>query len=287
MTIDCIGALCALDPYEGIKNAVCEAARNVSCSGAKPIGITNCLNFGNPEKPEVYWFFERVITGLSESARALGVPITGGNVSFYNEGFGGAVDPTPVIGMMGLFEDVERRATQWFKSEGDPVFLLGEVGNSLGASRYLHLIHGKKTGLVSPVDLKREMALQACVRDLIDRGVAHSAHDCSDGGFAVALAECCFTGRTHEEKSLGVTVSLPGDGRADCRLFGEAPSRVIVSCSPGDASTLEKTARALGVPISRLGVVGGDRVKIEGQLDLPVQEAAEAFFTAIEKRMVQ
>ncbi len=285
MTIDCIGALCALDPFEGIKNAVCEAARNISCSGAKPIGITNCLNFGNPEKPEVYWFFERVIAGLSESARALGVPITGGNVSFYNEGFGGAVDPTPVIGMMGLFEDVEKRATQWFKAEGDAVFLLGEVGNSIGASRYLHLTRGLKTGVVSPVDLKREMAIQACVRDLIGKGVAKSAHDCSDGGFAVALAECCFTGQTHEEKPFGATISLPGDGRVDGRLFGESPSRVIVSCSPGDVASLEKTARAVGVAVSRLGVVGGDRIKITGCLDLPVQEAADAFFTAIEKRM--
>lgn len=285
MTIDCIGTLCSIDPYEGAKAAVAEAARNVSCSGATPIGVTNCLNFGSPEKPEVFWFLDRAIAGLSDACRALEVPITGGNVSLYNESPNGAIDPTPVIGMMGLFEDVEKRATQWFKSEGDAVYLLGEIGSSIGASRYLHLIHGKKTGQVPEVDLKKEIGVQKAVRALIGEGWVKSAHDCSDGGFAVALAECCFTGATHEEKSLGVKVELPGEGRVDGRLFGEAPSRVIVSCRPEDAAHLEEKARSLGVSVTRLGTVGGDRIRIGEWIDLPVKQAAETFFTSLEKKM--
>jgi len=285
MAIDCIGALCALDPYEGAKAAVCEAARNVSCSGATPIGVTDCLNFGNPEKPEVYWTFERVIAGLGDACRALGVPITGGNVSFYNENPTGAVDPTPVIGMMGLFEDVSKRATQWFKAEGDAVYLLGSLQDSIGASHYLRVVHGLKTGKVAEVKLDLEVSVQKAVRVLIQDGLAQSAHDCSDGGFAVALAECCFTGQTHEAPSLGVQASLPGEGRVDGRLFGETASRVIVSCKPGDAAKLEEKARALGVPVAKIGTVGGDRIAVKGYLDIPVEKASEAFFGAIEKRM--
>jgi len=285
MSIDCNGLLCSLDPFEGAKSAVAEAARNVSCSGAEPLGVTNCLNFGSPEKPEVFWFLERAIAGMAEASKALGVPITGGNVSLYNESPTGAIDPTPVIGMMGLFEDVEKRATQWFKDDGDVVYLLGEIGSSIGASQYLHLIHGKKTGRVAPVDLVREAATQKAVREIIKAGWAKSAHDCSDGGFAVALAECCFTGATHEAKPRGVKVELPGDGRVDGRLFGEAPSRVIVSCSREDAASLEEKARSLGVPVTRIGVVGGDRVRIGEAIDLAVEKAADVFFTSIEKKM--
>lgn len=285
MSIDCIGALCALDPYEGAKSAVAEAARNVSCSGGEPIGVTNCLNFGSPEKPEVFWFLERAIAGLSDASKALNVPITGGNVSLYNESPTGAIDPTPVIGMIGLFEDVEKRATQWFKTDGDFVYFLGEIGSSIGASRYLNLLHGKKTGRVAPVDLSKEAAVQKAVRESIKAGLVQSAHDCSEGGFAVALAECCFTGSTHEEKPHGVTVDLPGDGRLDGRLFGEAPSRIIVSCKPDQAAKLEETVRAFGVPVTKIGTVGGDHIKIGEAVDVQVAKAAETFFTAIEKRM--
>jgi phosphoribosylformylglycinamidine synthase len=285
MSIDCIGAICSIDPYEGAKSAVAEAARNVSCSGGEPIGVTNCLNFGSPEKPEVFWFLERAIAGLSDASKALNVPITGGNVSLYNESPTGAIDPTPVIGMIGLFEDVEKRATQWFKADGDFVYFLGEIGSSIGASRYLKLLHGKKTGRVAPVDLAKEDAIQKAVREVIKMGLVQSAHDCSEGGFAVALAECCFTGSTHEEKSHGVTVDLPGDGRLDGRLFGEAPSRIIVSCKPDQAAKLEETVRDLGIPVTKIGTVGGDHIKIGEAVDVPVAKAAETFFTAIEKRM--
>jgi len=285
MAIDCVGATCALDPYEGAKAAVCEAARNVSCSGAAPFGVTNCLNFGNPEKPEVYWTFSRVIAGMGDACRALGVPITGGNVSFYNENPTGAIDPTPVIGMMGLFEDVEKRCDQWFKDAGDAVYLLGDIGSSVAASRYLALVHGLKTGLVPHLDLQREVALQGLVRGLIQQGALKSAHDLSDGGFAVALAECCMTGATHEKAPVGVTVRLPGDGRLDGRLFGEAPSRVIVSCSTSDGARVEEAAKAAGVPAWRIGTVGGKNLRIEGAFEMPVEEAAKAFFWAIERRM--
>jgi phosphoribosylformylglycinamidine synthase len=285
MTIDGIGAYCALDPYEGAKIVVAESARNIACSGAEPIGMTDCLNFGSPEKPEVFYYFDRVIAGLGEACRTLDIPITGGNVSLYNENPTGAIDPSPIVGMMGLFKDVTKSVTQWFKQEGDFVYLLGEIGDSIGGSRYLQISQGLKTGLCPRLDLSIEKKLHQALIEGARKGIWQSAHDCSDGGFAVALAECCFTGLTHEQPNRGVKVSLPGKGRLDGRLFGEAQSRVLVSCEPGKASELESLARSQGVPCEKIGVVEGENLEITGVLQSPVSRLGELFFTAIEKKM--
>jgi phosphoribosylformylglycinamidine synthase len=285
MTIDGIGSYCALDPFEGAKIVVAESARNIACSGAEPVGMTDCLNFGSPEKPEVFYYFDRVIAGLGEACRALDIPITGGNVSLYNENPTGAIDPTPIVGMMGLFQDVTQSVTQWFKQEGNVIYLLGEIGDSIGGSRYLQLSQGLKTGLCPRLDLSKEKSLHQTLIEGARKGLWQSAHDCSDGGFAVALAECCFTGLTHEKESRGARVFLPGKGRLDGRLFGEAQSRVIVSCEPQKAAELESLARAHDVPFDKIGVVEGEDLEISGVLQAPVSRLGELFFTAIEKKM--
>ena len=285
MAIDGIGSYCALDPYEGGKIVVAEATRNIVCSGADPIGLTNCLNFGNPEKPEVFYYFDRAVAGLADACRAFNIPITGGNVSLYNENPTGAIDPTPIVGVIGLFQDVRKALTQWFKSDGDSVYLLGNVGNSIGGSRYLHLIHGKKTGLCPRLDLVEENRLHKALKAMAEAEVLQSAHDCSDGGFATALAECCVTGLTHEAKTRGVKVFTPGSGRLDGRLFGEAQSRVIVSCKKDKAIQIESLAKQLNVPVEKIGEVGGDSLIVGNEIKIPVSQIADLFFTSIEKIM--
>jgi phosphoribosylformylglycinamidine synthase II len=285
MNIDGLGSYCALDPYEGAKIVVAEAARNIACSGAESIGMTDCLNFGSPEKPEVYYYFDRVIAGLGDACRAFNIPITGGNVSLYNENPSGAIDPTPIVGMMGLFSNVEKAVTQWFKEEGDVIYLFGNIGDSIGGSRYLQIVHGKKTGACPKLDLDAELKLHQALKALADEKRLQSAHDCSDGGFAVALAECCMTGLTHEAKTHGAKVDLPGEGRLDGRLFGEAQSRVIVSCKPGLAPQVEALAEKFGVPCKKIGHVGGDALVIGTDINTPVGRLADAFFTSIEKTM--
>jgi phosphoribosylformylglycinamidine synthase II len=285
MTIDGNGAYCALDPYEGGKIVVAEAARNIACSGAEPLGMTDCLNYGSPEKPEVFYMFERSVSGVADASAFLKIPVTGGNVSLYNESPQGAIDPTPVVGMIGLFKDVSKRVTQWFKNEGDFIYLLGNIGDSIGASRYLHLIHGKKTGACPKLDLEAEQKLYRALINLAGEGILQSAHDCSDGGFAVALAESCFSGATHEAPLMGAMVELPGEGRVDGRLFGEAQSRVIVSCKPEMASRLEAEMKKQGVPVEKIGLVGGDSLVIDSGVEVSVQQAADLFFQAIEKVM--
>lgn len=285
MAIDGIGSYCALDPYEGAKIVVAEAARNIACSGADPIGMTDCLNFGSPEKPEVFYYFDKVITGLGEACRAFNIPITGGNVSLYNENPSGAIDPTPIVGMMGLFTDVDTRVTQWFKKDGDSVCLLGNIGDSIGGSRYLTLAHGKKTGRCPKLDLELEHHLHQVLKAMADAKVLQSAHDCSDGGFAVALAECCFTGQTHEAALQGVKVTLPGSGRLDGRLFGEAQSRVILSCDPKNEAQVEALAKQFNVPFQKIGQVGGGELVIGAEIKAPVEKLGELFFTSIENTM--
>ncbi|HVM32488.1 MAG TPA: phosphoribosylformylglycinamidine synthase subunit PurL [bacterium] len=285
MTIDGNGAYCALDPYEGGKIAVAEAARNIACSGAEPLGMTDCLNYGSPEKPEVFYMFERSVSGVADASAFLKIPVTGGNVSLYNESPQGAIDPTPIVGMIGLFKDVQKRVTQWFKKDGDVIYLLGAVGDSIGASRYLHLVHGQKTGLCPRLVLDTERKLHRLLIESAQAGLLQSAHDCSEGGLAVALAESCFSGLSHEEGMKGAKVSLPGLGRLDGRLFGEAQSRAVVSCDPGKAAQFEAAAAKLGVPLEKLGSVGGDELQIGDAVKLSVREAADLFNNAIEKIM--
>ena len=261
LSVDCNGRFVYLDPFVGAQHAVAEAARNVACAGAQPIGATNCLNFGNPEKPDVMWQFVRAIEGMGAACRALDVPITGGNVSLYNETDGRAVLPTPVIGVVGLIDDAERIARRTFQTADDAVVLLGESRAELGGSEYLKVIHGIVRGVPPAIDLAREAALQRFLVDGIAAGLIRSAHDCAEGGFAVALAECCF------DTGLGVSAELSRletiEGFADiAALFSESASRVIVSVAPGAVEDVLSRAAALNVPAVRIGTVGGSRIRI-------------------------
>jgi phosphoribosylformylglycinamidine synthase len=276
MATDCNGRYCWLDPYEGARLAVAEACRNVAASGAVPIGATNCLNFGNPEKPEVMGQLVKAIRGIGDACRGLGVPITGGNVSLYNETDGRAIYPTPVIGVVGLIEDASQALTSWFKDEGELVYLLGTTGDDLGGSEYLKTIHGRVAGRPPRLELTAERALHALMADAALAGLVSSAHDASDGGLAVALAECAFRG---EEPGLGARLELPAGLRADVLLFSETPSRMLVTTHAGGA--LEALAARHGVPCARLGAVGGTRVLLSAGgrtlVDLPVARLHEAW----------
>jgi phosphoribosylformylglycinamidine synthase len=284
LSCDGNGRYAYLDPHEGGKLAVAEAARNVACAGGRPLAITNCLNFASPERPEIMWQFAEAVRGMGEACRALATPVTGGNVSFYNETLGAPIFPTPVVGMVGLLQDVRRATTQWFKRPGDLVYLLGETAEELGGSEYLKVVHALETGRPPRVDLARERAVQAAVLAAIERGVVRSAHDCSDGGLAVALAESCMTGPA----PLGATVELPGDFRADAVLFGETASRIVVSVAPEDAAALASIATVEGVPCTRLGTVGGEQLVLQTRgatVALPVARLHHAWSTGLSRFM--
>ena len=247
-----------LDPRRGAAMAVCEAARNVSCAGALPLGVTDCLNFGSPERPDILWQFEETIEGIADACRALDLPVVGGNVSFYNETSGQAVLPTPVIGVVGLLEDAHRLATQWFKEAGHRIALLGPDDVSLGGSEYLWIRHQRLAGALAPLDLGMERRIQAAVRAAVAAGLATAAHDCAEGGLAVALAESCVTGPA----AIGCEVKLEGDGRSDVVLFGEGPSRVIVSVEPRHAGEFEALMAESAVSWRWIGTTGGERLVI-------------------------
>jgi phosphoribosylformylglycinamidine synthase len=251
------GRYCWLDPFEGARLAVAEACRNVVAAGATPIGATNCLNFGNPERPEVMGQLVRAIAGIREACLALDVPITGGNVSLYNETDGRAIYPTPVLGVVGILEDATRVLTSWFKEEGDVVYLLGDTHQDLGGSELLKVVHGTAAGRPPRLDLQAEKRLQALVLEAAGAGWLRSAHDCSDGGLAVALAECGFRG---EVPGLGGRFDLPGTLRPDMLLFSESASRMIVTTR--EEAHLRAAAHRRGVPCHRLGVVEGDRLAL-------------------------
>ena len=257
MAVDGNGRYCWLDSFEGARLAVAEACRNVACAGAVPIGATNCLNFGNPEKPEVMGQLVRAIQGIGEACRALGAPITGGNVSLYNETDGRAIHPTPVIGVVGLIEDASRALASAFRDDGDLVYLLGVTGDDIGGSEYLKVIHGRVAGRPPRLDLEAERRLHAMLAEGADRGVLLSAHDVSDGGLAVTLAECCFAG---EEPGRGGRFEIPGALAADRLIFAETPSRAVVTTR--DDLRIAELARRHGVPWARIGTVGGDRLTL-------------------------
>jgi len=278
LTTDGNARYCYLNPYLGGVIAVAEAARNLVCSGARPLAITDCLNFGNPEKDEVYYQMKECIAGMARTCRELRVPIISGNVSLYNETRGRAIYPTPVVAMVGVIEDVEKHCTAGFKHEGDYVYLLGctqAIDTSIGGSEYLQVVHGMIKG--SPyIDLKLEKRLQNCCLEAIRRGIIKSAHDCSEGGLAVALAESCLLG------NLGFTSFEPDfEGRLDAALFGEAQSRIIVSVSPEHAWRLEKLADRMEVGALRLGVVSGSRLTIKGIVDLSLRELGKAWWNGL------
>jgi len=278
MTTDCNGRYCYINPRRGAESAVAEAARNIVCSGGRPLAITNCLNFGNPYKGEIYYSFAEAVAGMGEACRMFKTPVTGGNVSFYNEDPQRAVFPTPTIGMIGLIQKLEHITTQWFKGEGDAVFLLGRNEQHLGASEYLHTIFGETKGDVPPLDLKYEKRLQGGLLAAITRGWIRSAHDVSEGGLAVALAEACISNR---EQQIGATIQLSDSIRADCLLFGESQSRVVISCAQDDAAAIGSFFEILELPCTRIGTVGGSSLKINDWIDVGLEKLSTAFFESM------
>ncbi len=258
-TSDCNALYCSLEPRNGARIAIAEAARNLACSGAVPLAVTDNLNFGNPHKPDNFWQLRECVEGLAEGCRAFGTPVTGGNVSLYTENPAGAIDPTPTVGMVGLIADERHVTTSHFKQAGDVILLLGELGDELGASHYLKVMHGRKEGRVPVLDFTKEKALHGALRALIAAGLAQSAHDCSEGGLAVALAESCIGGPA----LLGANVDLGSTGgRTEQAIFGESQSRNILSVSPETVDAALAQLASRGVPARRLGTVGGSELKI-------------------------
>jgi phosphoribosylformylglycinamidine synthase len=279
-----------LDPRRGAALAVCEAARNVSCAGAEPLGVTDCLNFGSPERPDILWQFAEAIEGIAEACRALELPVVGGNVSLYNETSGAAILPTPVIGVVGLLEDAGLLATQWFKGADERIALLGPGVVSLGGSEYLWTRHGQLAGRLAALDLETERRVQAAVRAAIGAGLVTAAHDCAEGGLAVALAEACVTGREPAGREMvGCEVTLPEDGRRDQVLFGEGPSRVVVAVEASRQREFEALMAESAIPWRWLGSTGGDRVRVRmGAItivDLGLDRVEHAWRNGFERHM--
>jgi phosphoribosylformylglycinamidine synthase len=312
MSVDGNGAYVYLDPYEGGKIVVAEAARNLACSGAAPLGVTDNLNYGNPHNPELFWQLKESVRGLADACRAFNAPVTGGNCSLYNQHPAGPIDPTPTVAMVGLIEKPEHITTQWFKDEGDAIILLGDavdVSDSLrglGGSAYLQRVHGLKAGTPPRCDLEKEKELHLALRALIYSGAVKSAHDCSEGGLAVALAESCISQQIAREtpRLIGAEVDLtavadvpqgaseggapaaPGTPalRLDALLFGEAQGRVIISVAAVNAGKVLAQAKILGITATRIGAVGGGALQIktpEATLSCDVRELHDLWWNAI------
>lgn len=291
LALDGNGRRCYLDPFEGARQAVAEAARNVSCAGGDPMVVTDGLNFGNPDKPDRYWQFKKCIEGIADACRQLQVAVVSGNVSFYNESPEGPIHPTPIIGMLGVLPDVARNASIALREDGDLILLLGDLSdapNALSGSEYLAVVHGKETGALPVIDWDLERRLQRIVRDLIRRGLARSAHDCSDGGLAVALAECCIAGRRGARVRLAGTSGMDssshssprhGEGVTASALFGEAPSRVLISISPEAIDAVLAAVSEVNVPAVVLGHVCESplELSVEGAFSLPLETLEEAW----------
>jgi phosphoribosylformylglycinamidine synthase len=291
LSVDGNGRYCYLDPYRGAVLAVAEAARNVACAGGEPIGATNCLNFGNPERPEIMWQFARAVEGITAACKALGIPITGGNVSLYNETDGKAIYPTPVLGVVGLLEDSTRVLGRRFRTSGDAIVLLGDTRFELGGSEYLKVAHQMIAGEPPQVDLDAEKALQQLLVAAARESLIRSAHDCAEGGVAVTLAECAFG-----SGDIGLNVDVPAvdasrEWGSTATLFSESASRVVVSVAPEHLAGFLQRAKNLGVPARDIGTTGGDRisVSINGQLaiDLALSEAETIWDSALEKYFKQ
>jgi phosphoribosylformylglycinamidine (FGAM) synthase-like enzyme len=319
MTVDCNGGYVYLDPYEGAKIAVAEACRNLACSGALPLGATDNLNMPSPLKPELFWQIKESVRGLAEGCKAFNAPVTGGNCSLYNQSPAGPIDPTPTISVVGLIEKLEHVTTQWFKDEGDAIILLGEAVDQadpifgLGGSAYLQVIHGKKNGSPPRCDLETAKTLHTTLIGLIQSGLVKSAHDCSEGGLAVALAESCISQLIAREtpRLIGATVDLVAQAsclsvakenanseihrqdacataRLDALLFGETQSRVVISCKPLDAVKVVERAKLMGVPAVQIGKVGGDKLTIKaasGEYNWPLAELHDVWWNSIARAM--
>src|SRR6185503_18692757 len=280
LTVDCNSRYCLLDPYLGAVLAVVEAARNLVATGARPLAVSDCLNYGNPERPEVMWAFQQGIQGIRDGCLALGTPVVSGNVSFYNETEGRNIPPTPTIAMVGLLDDVELYVTPWWKSEGDAVVLLGRTREEIGGSEYLAVVHGQTRGTPPWIDLEAEKRLHRLVLAAVQERLLRSAHDVAEGGLAVALAECSFGGPRH-----GARVALEGGMRMDALLFGESQSRMLVSVRRKSLTQLRDLARREDVPYTVLGEVRGHSVVIDGLVDLPIESTRERWRRALERRV--
>ncbi|MDP3919861.1 MAG: phosphoribosylformylglycinamidine synthase subunit PurL [Candidatus Omnitrophota bacterium] len=293
VSTDCNGLYCYLDPHEGGKIAVAEAARNVACTGAVPLAITNCLNFGNPMKPDVFWQFYEAVTGMVAACKALDTPVTGGNVSLYNENPAGAIFPTPTVGMVGLLDDIEKRVPSFFQRDGDLIFLAGDTFNEIGGSHYLMAVHGLQRGLPPRLNLESAVALQKFLIESAALGITASCHDTAEGGLAVALAECCFNpasfmgARVDSLDLLRPSASSNETLREDALFFGESQSRVVLSVRPKSKEGIIRVAQKHGVPIYPLGTVGGTRLVIDDKIDVEVPEIADIFNNVIRKKMEQ
>jgi phosphoribosylformylglycinamidine synthase II len=280
MTTDCNGRYVKADPRKGAMIAVAEAARNIVCTGGEPLGVTNCLNFGNPYDPEVYHQFVHAIKGMGEACLAFETPVTGGNVSFYNQHPEGAVYPTPTIGMVGLLPDVDKRMTLDFKKTGDAVYLIGEVNDDMGSSEYLHKVHGVELSPAPHFDLEAERSMQRAVAGLISKGLIASAHDVSEGGVFISLLESAMP------QGLGFEVSASDkEIRRDAYWFGESQGRVVVTVDPARIDAFLAFMRDTDVPCARIGTVSGVRVRVEGNDWGAVSEWATQYDTAIERYM--
>ena len=304
ISVDGNGRFCYLDPYQGAILAVAEASRNVACAGAEPIGATNNLNFGNPERPEIMWQIGEAVRGIGDACRALHVPITGGNVSLYNETEGRAIFPTPVLGVVGVLEDASKTVTRAFKTAGSAVVLLGDNRGELGGSEYLATMHNLVAGKAPEIDLKREAALQTLIVRLIRDGCIESAHDCSEGGLAIALAECTFDsggiGVGADVTAVGVAggAAAPGSPPAlsvveglsiNATLFGESASRIVISVASRHLDAVMSAASGAGVAAREIGRAGGDMIRLSVNAQIAVErkvsDAEQAWATAIERRM--
>jgi len=283
MTLPSNSLYVSLDPNTGAKIAVAEACRNLACVGARPIGVTNCLNFGNPEKPEVMWQFEQVIDGMAEACRAFGIPVTGGNVSFYNDTEGVSIFPTPVLGIVGIIDDVRKVVSPGFKAGGDLVLLVGENREELGGTEYVRVVHRVETGTPPRIDLEGEKRAQKFCLEAIDAGLVRSAHDLSEGGLAIALAECVF----HSQGLTGCAVELDDPIRPDALAFGETQSRILMTCRTADLDRLAGLARTTGVKLAAIGRTGGADIVVRHRgrdlIRVPVEDAYRRWKDGIPK----
>jgi phosphoribosylformylglycinamidine synthase len=296
--VDCNGVYVYLDPYEGGKAAITEACRNLACSGAAPLGATDNLNMANPHKPELFWQMKESVRGLADGCRAFNAPVTGGNCSLYNQSPAGPIDPTPTVAVVGLVEKAEYITTQWFKDEGDAIILLGDLIDAtdpihgLGGSAYLQTVHSKKTGSPPPCDLEKAATLHSMLLGLIHSGLVRSAHDCSDGGLAVTLAESCISELVarNTPRLIGAEIDLSEfkDARLDALLFGEAQSRVVISTKAADAVKVMERAKLMGVTAMRIGAVKGGELKVKtagGDLSWNLPELHDLWWNSIARAM--
>ncbi len=320
MSVDGNGIYVYLDPYEGGKIVVTEACRNLACSGAVPLGTTDNLNMPSPLKPELFWQIKESVRGLAEACRAFNAPVTGGNCSLYNQSPNGPIDPTPTVVVVGLIEKPEHVTTQWFKDEGDAIILLGEAVDKadpifgLGGSAYLQVVHGKKTGSPPRCDFETAKTLHTTLLGLIQSGLVKSAHDCSEGGLAVCLAESCISQLVAREtpRLIGATVDLSAvaasrqsaanqseeknaalfrdaaTSRLDALLFGETQSRIVITCKSLDAVKVVERAKLMGVPAVQIGKAGGDKLSIKtaaGEFSAPLAELHDVWWNSIARAM--